>query len=106
SLAVEVGDPAPLRRPDANLTDVADGDRRAVLAPEDHLLQVGCALEVSAPANEVLGAGDLQHAPTDVVVRAANSFGHLHQGDAEALETEGVEAHLVLLGEPSGAGDL
>ncbi len=104
--AVQIHQAAPLGRPDLDPGHVAQGDRRAVLTAEDHLLQIGGALDVAATADEVLGAGDLQHPSADVVVRAADGVGHLHERDPEALQATGVEVDLVFAGEAPHAGHL
>src|SRR5436305_833512 len=63
-------------------------------------------LDVTAPPNHVLAAGDFEEPPADLAVGAANRVGDVGEAQLVSDELVGVDRDLVLLDEPADRGDL
>ena len=99
--AVEVGDAAADVGADRHLRHVPHQDRRARLRrrPDDDALDVVDRLHVAAAAHHVLGAGELEQPPADLVVALADRVDHVGERDVVGEQPVRVDVDLVLLDE-------
>ena len=105
--AVEVGDPAPQLRADLDARHVAQQHRHAAGGGlDDDRAEILDGAAVAAPADHVLGAGEFQQPPADLVVRVAHRRDDRFERDLVGGEADGVDRHLVLPHEPADGGHL
>ena len=105
--SVQVGDATPEIRSKRYLPDVPHSDWGAILTgEEDHVFEVGNRLGITAAADHVLSAADLDHAAPGFVVAAANRFDHPVDGNVVGPEPVRVHVHLVLFAEAADGSDL
>ncbi len=107
ALAVELDQAAPDVGAERDVGHVAHEDRDAAGAdPQRDQLEVLLLLDVAAAADDVLVAGDLDDAPADVLVGAADRGDDLADRDAVGQQLVRVEVDLVLLDEAADGADL
>ncbi len=106
ALAVEFAQAAPLVRPQLHPGDVADQDRRPLVALHHQRLDVGPAAQIAHAAHHVLRLRHLDYAAADVAIGLADDLRHLGQRDAVGTELHGIDDDLILLHEAADAGDL
>ena len=106
--AVPVGGAAADLRPEAHARDVAEPDRACRPAPTVTTLcsRSASVLDVAAPAQHVLAAGQLEHARADFRVGVAHGSRDVGQREPEADQPVGVDDDLVLALESAERGDL
>ncbi|GJE71125.1 hypothetical protein CHKEEEPN_2669 [Methylorubrum podarium] len=106
ALAVHLGDAAALVRPELDPGDVPEPQRRAAHGLEHDVLDIGDALQVTAPAHHELELGQLDRAPADVGVARPDGVPELVEADALRAQPVRVHDDVVLLHEPADARDL
>ena len=99
-------DAAPLVRAELDPGDVANPQGRAVIGLQDDVLDVGDALQVTAPADHELELGELDRASAHIGVAGPDGLAQLAQGDALRAQAVRVDDDVVLLDEAANGGDL
>ena len=106
ALAVQLGDAAAHLRPEANLRDLFQADRRAGGGDaERDRAQVLQALHVAAHADHVLGLGHLDHRAARFLVALLDRHAHVRQRQAVGAQLRRVDDDLVLLDHAADRGD-
>ena len=97
ALPVQLGETAPLVRPQLDPRDVADQHGRTVVRLDHQLLDVAHPAQIAAPAHHVLGLRHFHHPPAHIAVGFADHPHDLHQWDAVGAQFHRIYHHLILL---------
>ena len=103
SLAVELGDAAPLIGPDFDARDVLEAQRRPSLGFQDDILDVGRVPEIALAADHELEFGEFDRAPADIHVAGAHRVAELRERNPLRAEPKRIDHDVVLLDEPADA---
>ena len=107
AFAVEIRLAALQRRAEANTCDIGDANRDTAVTDADHdLFEILNRLDVAAPADELLVAGNLEHTPADIVVGGTHRHGDFLQRNVVGGELVRIHVDLVFLDEATHRGDL
>ena len=105
TLAVQLGDAAPLVRSQLDAGDVSQQDRRPAVVLEHDVAEIVDALQIAPAPDDVLELGQLDRTSADVGVAGADRVADLLHGDAEIAHPLRIENHVVLLHEAADARD-
>ena len=105
AFTVHLGNAAPLVRPEFDPGDIPDTQRGAGIGLQRDVLDVGDALQVTAPAHHELELGELDRTAADVRVARPDRVAELAEADALSAQPVRIDDDVVLLHEAADARD-